>query len=1455
MIASGPSLSRRGPMLAALLLASAVGRSAPLPARVVVAPGATETEVWAAAKVAELLALPLHSDSSPVSDRDDTSAQIAVGNGAAVALGVPPAALGALGDDTSFVSTNVSRGVPAGSVAIASSAGSLRGTLHGAFAFLRALGFEFFAPNATRTPRPPIILPDVDSVYTPQIVSRDLTMASSGIGSNLDRQHVRTGNCSAVAKANHWHGGKCESASIWRPGTNLSAALGLNGEWSFAPVGGYVSPHQPPGFVATAYNLLVPSLDADANDCAGPGTNEPHRVNTPCPAVFRQHPDWFTCGQPAGPCNATTINQTYNSQPCWLAPGVVDTMTHNILKILRADPTIKLISVSNMDGGVSDFPCALDMVAAAVENTTGAGNFYAVRDIAAAVAKEFPHVMMETLAYNGAQQPPKQLKFADNIIVRIAGFNMGHVSLHAPANADKLSLVQEWMKVAKTVYVWDGISEDVILPHGDYTAQALHIKELAQLGVTGYFAEASSLPGSDMNDLRAFMAGRMVFDPSLDVDELLREFLETYYGGGAAAHSVGKYTKLISTAYATANTSVDFTGQAWSGGVNGLEKRYCGHGPNSSVFANETVLRATALLNHAMQAASEPKFQQRIAIDLMHLQYVLLVRWDSLRANATATRTPWPAHETKEAEFELFAAACNASGILGFKEMRKYPPRCGGLSPCWTGMEMTLASFRAELFPSKSVVASLKSDDTNNTTDAEPESVLRALAEMRAEIQAMKSVNIRAEVPQPHQAVLDVTTFGADRTGTEPSDDAINAAITVLNDRGGMSTILFPPGVYRVDAPLLPIAGNHIVIEGSGALVDWRNTTDHACLMQFQAVAENATELVSDVQSGQDSIEFTTEIHDHQLVRLNSSEQYYNTTADSTRHNKKGELLVGIFTTECVNETYTACGQTRQPSRTLHPDGKSPIFGYQKALTSATIITPSTDIAVRGLSVRGAGAHLLTVALSVDGAQGVIMSECSFEHIMAAIGIQSAHLVHITSCRFNRINHVGLGYSVMIGCFNVGISMTNCIGDKGRHFMTTVGNTGIARGISVRGNTFRGSILGAIGPHAQGYDITIENNHISDSNVGILSRSPNTVIRGNTIVNCGVPNVSMVEKPTPDQHAIYACEQGHINLVVSDNTILYDVDRWGGKINNQTIFGIAILVNGDPSQTGTAEFVNSYVVVKGNTIQPLPHGVAIDVSSMNGSSKGKPFPATVPVEHYPRRIHIEGNTVLGAAGYVTIALSGGSPVGAERVDAFLSGNTVDAPTNGVGLPQIHASQLKSITIARNTLPSSSNPSVAAIVVENVDDVSINSNTLSPAETSSRRGCLVPQLTNVSVSSVESFGTGCHSGVSIPLPRGNTGAVCDVSALEITVWTSTGVLAKTIVMAAGHMVALANTSVGAETVSIALREQNHTAILRTASGAPLSFRATPLKSDDAIRESSSSSSCCCSSSSEEKTRGV
>lgn len=131
--------------------ASPGSASAPLPTRVVVANTATETELWAAGKLADLLMLPM-DDNIGVAAGLSGASQIAVGHGAATALGVPPGALVNLGDDAYLVSTD--RGVLVGSVAISSSAHSARGSIHGAFAFLRALGFEFYAENVTRIPSP-----------------------------------------------------------------------------------------------------------------------------------------------------------------------------------------------------------------------------------------------------------------------------------------------------------------------------------------------------------------------------------------------------------------------------------------------------------------------------------------------------------------------------------------------------------------------------------------------------------------------------------------------------------------------------------------------------------------------------------------------------------------------------------------------------------------------------------------------------------------------------------------------------------------------------------------------------------------------------------------------------------------------------------------------------------------------------------------------------------------------------------------------------------------------------------------------------------------------------------------------------------------------------------------------------------------------------------------------------
>ena len=86
--------------------------------------------------------------------------------------------------------------------------------------------------------------------------------------------------------------------------------------------------------------------------------------------------------------------------------------------------------------------------------------------------------------------------------------------------------------------------------------QAVRIKEMGQLGVTGYVAFGNEFR-PDMVDLMAFLSGRLMFNATLDVDTLLAEFLDEYYGGGETSANVGKYIKMMASSFAAANYSVD----------------------------------------------------------------------------------------------------------------------------------------------------------------------------------------------------------------------------------------------------------------------------------------------------------------------------------------------------------------------------------------------------------------------------------------------------------------------------------------------------------------------------------------------------------------------------------------------------------------------------------------------------------------------------------------------------------------------------------------------------------------------------------------------------------------------------------------------------------------------------------------------------------------------------------
>ena len=139
-------------MAAMIALLAAHAAAAATPAmQVYLAASSTADEAFAAQELSELLGNATGSAVAVGSSKASSGLTLAVGYGAATAVGLHSSALENLGNE-SFVVTSNASGVSSGCIAISGGQKARRGALYGVYHLLDAWGFRFFAPNATVMP-------------------------------------------------------------------------------------------------------------------------------------------------------------------------------------------------------------------------------------------------------------------------------------------------------------------------------------------------------------------------------------------------------------------------------------------------------------------------------------------------------------------------------------------------------------------------------------------------------------------------------------------------------------------------------------------------------------------------------------------------------------------------------------------------------------------------------------------------------------------------------------------------------------------------------------------------------------------------------------------------------------------------------------------------------------------------------------------------------------------------------------------------------------------------------------------------------------------------------------------------------------------------------------------------------------------------------------------------------
>lgn len=354
---------------------------------------------------------------------------------------------------------------------------------------------------------------------------------------------------------------------------------------------------------------------------------------------FTTHPEWFS--------EINGKRTSDHAQLCLTNDELCKEATKNVLETLRKNPDARFIDISQNDWH-KNCTCERCKALDEKEGSPAGSLVHFLNKVAAEVEKEFPDVLVESLAYQYTRKPPKFVKPRDNVLIRLCTIECSYIQpLTGEQNRKFAADMEGWSKIAKHLFIWDYVTNytDYLGPHPNLRVLAPNVRYFVANGAVGLFAEGE---GDDFADLRNWVLMRLMWDPSLDEKNLFRDFCEGYYGKEIAP----------------------FIHEYWDILINQAQKSKIYLGCFSMTSAQwidlETLNRVTGIMNQAVQRSGEvygarsPELQ-RLRKGKMAIDHVWITRYYPLRCEAREKSLPFLGPKDPLKAVTEFVTLCRAN--------------------------------------------------------------------------------------------------------------------------------------------------------------------------------------------------------------------------------------------------------------------------------------------------------------------------------------------------------------------------------------------------------------------------------------------------------------------------------------------------------------------------------------------------------------------------------------------------------------------------------------------------------------------------------------------------------------------------------------------------------------------------------------------------------------------------
>lgn len=228
-----------------------------------------------------------------------------------------------------------------------------------------------------------------------------------------------------------------------------------------------------------------------------------------------------------------------HSQLCLSNPDVLSIVTERTLANIRKDPDASMFSVSQNDWRN---PCACANCLALREqygNEAGVLLWF-VNQVAEAVEKEFPNVLIETLAYQYTREPPQNIRPRHNVMHRLCTIECDFArpidQSDDPQNQKFVTDIKGWSAITEQLFIWDYVTNfrHYLGPHPNFKALQGNVKFFRDNHVIGVM-EQGAYQGyhAEFAELRGWLLAKLLWNPDADMAALLDDFFNGYYGPAA----------------------------------------------------------------------------------------------------------------------------------------------------------------------------------------------------------------------------------------------------------------------------------------------------------------------------------------------------------------------------------------------------------------------------------------------------------------------------------------------------------------------------------------------------------------------------------------------------------------------------------------------------------------------------------------------------------------------------------------------------------------------------------------------------------------------------------------------------------------------------------------------------------------------------------------------------------